>query len=183
MGRGIEYKRQVVKDLADRFSAAQSIVLVGFSGVSVSQVTELRDKARQQKVDYLVAKNNLIKRAMLGTPLECLEADLVGPTALGIGYDESLAVVKLLSDSAKSLEGLKLRAGYVHGEYASAADLEALAKLPSRRELQAKLMGVLQAPLSRFLFALKGTICGLVRTLEAIKEKKEGQEPGASEQA
>jgi len=180
MGRGIEYKRQVVKDLSQRFSAAQSIVLVDFSGVSVSEVTALRSRARQQKVDYLVAKNNLIKRAISGTPLECLDSDLTGPTALGIGYDGSLAIVKLLSDSAKDCQGLKIRAGFVDGEYASAADIEAIAKLPDRPELLAKLMGALQAPVSRLVFTLRGTMCGLVRALEAIKEKKEGDKPGAS---
>jgi len=181
MGRGIEYKRQVVKDLAERFSAAQSIVLVDFSGVSVSEVTELRNRARQQKVDYIVAKNNLIKRAISGTPLECLGSDLIGPTALGIGYDGSLAIVRLLFNSAKELEGLKIKAGFADGEYASAADIETIAKLPSRPELLAKFMGALQAPISLLVSMLSGTMCGLVRALEAIKEKKEGEKPGASE--
>jgi len=181
MGRGIEYKRQVVKDLSERFSTAQSVVLVDFIGVSVSEVTELRNKARQQKVDYLVAKNNLIKRAISGTALECLGSDLIGPTALGIGYDGSLALVKLMSSSSKELDGLKIKAGFVDGEYVSATDIEVLAKLPSRPELLAKLMGTLQAPISRLVSTLSGTMCGLVRTLEAIKEKKEGEKPGASE--
>ncbi len=181
MGRGIKYKREVVKDLADRFSTAQSVVLVDFSGVSVAEITELRSRARQQKVDYLVAKNNLIKRAISGTPMKCLAADLIGPTALGIGYDGSLASVKLLSDSAKNLKSLKIKAGFVDGEYASAADVEAIAKLPSKPELLAKLMGALQAPISRLVFAINSPICGLVRTLDAIKEKKEGDGPGASE--
>ena len=181
MGRGITYKREVVKDLTDRFSTAQSVVLVDFSGVSVGEITELRGKAREQKVDYLVAKNNLIKRAISGTPMECLASDLVGPTALGIGYDGTLASVKLLSDFAKSLKSLRIKAGFVDGEYASAEDVEAIAKLPSKSELLAKLMGALQAPISRLVFAINSPICGLVRTLSAIKEKKEGDGSGASE--
>jgi len=156
-------------------------VLVDFSGVSVSEVTELRNRARQQKVDYIVAKNNLIKRAISGTPLECLGSDLIGPTALGIGYDGSLAIVRLLFNSAKELEGLKIKAGFADGEYASAADIETIAKLPSRPELLAKFMGALQAPISLLVSMLSGTMCGLVRALEAIKEKKEGEKPGASE--
>ena len=85
MGRGLEYKREVVKDLSERFSDAQSVVLLDFTNVTVEQVTGLRSKAREKKVDYVVAKNRLIKRAFEGTPFSCLESDLAGPTAVGIG--------------------------------------------------------------------------------------------------
>jgi len=180
MVRGLEYKRAVVKDLSDRFATAEAVVLVDFSGVSVSEITELRNKARDAKVDYIVAKNNLIRRAITGTPFECLEPALVGQTALGIGYDGSLVALKVLADAAKELEGLKIKAGFVDGEYASAAEVVAIAKLPSKPELVAKLAAVLQAPISKLLFVLNGPVTGLVRTLQAIKEKKEGNQSGAS---
>ncbi|MBN1594177.1 MAG: 50S ribosomal protein L10 [Candidatus Coatesbacteria bacterium] len=180
MGRGIGYKREVVRDLAERFSTAQSIVLVDFSGISVAEVTELRNKARGKNVDYIVAKNKLIKRVIAGTPMECLSSDLAGPTALGIGYDGSLESVKLLFEATKNLNNLKIKGGFVDGEYASAADVEAIAKLPGKSELIAKFMGALQSPITRLLFALNSPISGLVRTLDAIKKKKEGGDTGAS---
>lgn len=177
MGRGIEYKREVVLNLTERISAARSILLVGFSGVSVAEVTQLRDKVRAAKVDYIVAKNSLIKRAMVGTPFESLEPHLVGPTALGIGYDGSLAVVKILWDLTKHVEGLTIKAGYVDGAYASAGDVEVIAKLPSKAELTAKLLGALQSPITRLVSVMNGPISAFVRTLNAIKKKKEGGQP------
>jgi len=181
MVRGLEYKRAVVKDLSDRFSTAEAVVLVDFSGVSVSEITELRNKARDANVDYIVAKNNLIRRAITGTPLECLDSALVGQTALGIGYDGSLVALKVLSDAAKELKGLTIKAGFVDGEYASAAEVDAIAKLPSKPQLVGRLAGVLQAPISKLVFVLNGTVSRLVRTLQAIKEKKEGSQSSASE--
>ena len=130
---------------------------------------------------HQVRKHGLgIAVAVSSSSFQRLTSALKGQTALGIGYDGSLAALRVLSDAAKELEGLKIKAGFVDGEYASAAEVEAIAKLPSKPQLAGRLAGVLQAPISKLVFVLNGPVSGLVRTLRAIKEKKEGTQSSAS---
>ena len=182
MGQGLQFKRKVVKGLSERLSSARSVVMVDFSGVSVEEITELRSKARDKDVGYFVSKNNLIRRALEGTPFACLESDLVGPTAFGVGYDDSLAVVKLISECAKEIGNLRIKAGYVDGSYATAAEIEQIAKLPGREELIAMLLGVLQMPMARLVSTLNGPITKFVRTLSAIVDSREEEQSEVSDE-
>ena len=174
----MEYKRQVVADLARRFSSASSVVLVEFCGISVDEINELRTRARAERVDYLVAKNNLIKRAIAGTPFECLQSDLSGPTALGIGYDDPLKLIKLLCDFSSKFEGFKIKSGYVDGSYAGPGEIVELSKLPGREVLTAKLLGALMGPVSRLVCTLNGPIVSFLNVLNAIGKRAKQQGPG-----
>ena len=171
MSLGIEEKKAVVAEVAEQFQAAQAAVLAEYRGLSVAQMTELRGKARQSRVYLRVVKNTLTRRAIEGSKYECLRDQLSGPLALAIAEDP-VVVAKLLADFAKDNEMLKIRAGAMGGKLMSLQQVEALAKLPSREQLLATLVGTLQAPIAKFVRTLNEVPAKFVRTLAAVRDAK-----------
>ena len=160
MGLDLQQKEAVVAEVAKQVSSAQAIVLAENRGMPVADMTRLRAKARASGVYFRVVKNTLVRRAVAGTPFEKLSDRMVGPLAYGIGRDP-VAVAKVLNDFAKGNEKFVITAGAMPGQVMSAKDVAALAALPSREELIAKLMGTMQAPIAKF-----------VRTLAAVRNAR-----------
>lgn len=171
MSLNIEEKKAVVAEVAEQFRAAEAAVLAEYRGLSVAQMTELRGKARQSQIYLRVVKNTLARRAVEGSPYECLRDQLSGPLALAIAKDP-VAVAKLLADFAKDNEMLKIRAGAMGGKLMSLEQVEALARLPSREQLLATLVGTLQAPIAKFVRTLNEIPAKFVRTLAAVRDAK-----------
>jgi large subunit ribosomal protein L10 len=171
MSLNIEEKKAVVAEVAEQFRAAEAAVLAEYRGLSVAQMTELRGKARQSRVYLRVVKNTLTWRAVEGSPYECLRDQLSGPLALAIAKDP-VAVAKLLADFAKDNDMLKIRAGAMGGKLMSLEQVEALARLPSREQLLATLVGTLQAPIAKFVRTLNEIPAKFVRTLAAVRDAK-----------
>ena len=132
---------------------AQTIAVAEYRGIAVGDLTALRAKARESGVYLRVLKNTLVRRAIAGTPFEGLAADLTGPLIYGISTDP-VAAAKVLNDFAKGNDKIVLRAGSYAGNTLDKAGVQALASIPSREELLAKLLGVMQAPVSGFAGAL-----------------------------
>ena len=132
---------------------AQTIAVAEYRGIAVGDLTTLRAKARESGVYLRVLKNTLVRRAIAGTPFEGLAADLTGPLIYGISTDP-VAAAKVLNDFAKGNDKIVLRAGSYAGNTLDKAGVQALASIPSREELLAKLLGVMQAPVSGFAGAL-----------------------------
>lgn len=165
-------KEAVVKSISDRLSRAQALVLTDFSGLKVDQMTELRDKLREQGLDYLVAKNTLLKLAGQGTDAQELTEDLAGPNGLGFSYDDPVALAKVLTEFAKANPKLQIKGGMLEGQLIDAASLAELAKLPSREVLLAQLLGVMNGVARNFVSVLAAVPRGLVTALKQIEEQK-----------
>lgn len=168
-------KEEVVQSLAERFQRAKAVVLTDFQGLKVDQMTELRQKLRDEDLEYLVAKNTLLKLAGKDTPAEALTADLTGPNGLGFSYDDPVTLAKVLADFAKDNPKLEIKSGLLDGQTIGADEVKALAKLPSREVLLAQLLGVMNGVARNFVSVLAAVPRGLVTALDAIRAQKEEQ--------
>ena len=153
MGLNLDDKKAVVAEVSAQVANAQTIAVAEYRGIAVGDLTTLRAKARESGVFLRVLKNTLVRRAIAGTPFEGLAGDLTGPLIYGISTDP-VAAAKVLNDFAKGNDKIVLRAGSFAGNTLDKAGIQALASIPSREELLAKLLGVMQAPVSGFAGAL-----------------------------
>ena len=171
-------KAAVVEEMKDKLQSAQGAVFVGFSGLSVADVTKLRRKFREGGVEYKVVKNTLTRIAADELGFNDLDAVLEGPTAIAYSAEDTVAPAKILKDFIKETktEALTVKAGIADGQVIDAAAVEALASLPSREELLAKLVGSMQAPISGLVNVLQGNIRNMVYVLDAVRAKKAEQE-------
>jgi large subunit ribosomal protein L10 len=149
MGLNLDDKKAVVAEVSAQVASAQTIVVAEYRGIQVSDLTKLRAKARQSGVYLRVLKNTLVRRAVAGTSFEGLADQMVGPLIYGISADP-IAAARVLHDFAKTNDKLVLKAGSYSGNLLDKAGVQALASIPSREELLAKLLGVMLAPLSGF---------------------------------
>jgi large subunit ribosomal protein L10 len=169
-----ENKQQVVTELHDKLKRAKAVFLADFRGMSVGKATNLRNELRKASVEYKVVKNTLLDLASRETDKELLNTYFVGPTAIAFSYDDPVAAAKVLSRFAKEQQAtFKLKAGVLSGKVISVADIQALADLPSREVLLAKLLGTMQAPTANFVRVLAAVPASFVRVLSAIKDQKE----------
>jgi large subunit ribosomal protein L10 len=157
----IEDKKAVVAEIAAEVAGAQTIVIAEYRGIEVASMTRLRKQARESGVYLRVLKNTLARRAVQGTPFAELADKMVGPLVYGISVDP-IAAAKVLNDFAKKDDKIVVKAGSFDGKVLNAAEVSALASIPSREELLSKLLYVMQAPLS-----------GFVRGMAALAEKKQ----------
>ena len=160
----VELKQPIVQEISENIKDAQSLVVVDYRGLTVAQDTELRAKLREAGVEYKVVKNTLTRFAAKEVGFEELDEQLNGPTALAISTTDAVAPAQVISDFAKEVEALQIKAGFVDGKVISLDEVKTLASTPSREVLIAKIMGSLNAPISK-----------LVRTLQALVDN--GVEP------
>ena len=171
MGLNLEQKQAVVAEVAKQVAGAQAIVMAENRGMAVADMIVLRAKARASGVYFRVVKNTLVRRAVADSPFAPLADKMVGPLAYGIGVDP-VAVAKVLNDFAKGNEKFVIMGGAIPGQVMSAKDVAALAGLPSRDELIAKLMGTMQAPIAKFVRTLNEVPSRFVRTLAAVRDAR-----------
>jgi len=153
VGLNLDDKKAVVAEVTAKLAEAQTVVMAEYSGVQVTDLTLLRAKARESGVYLRVLKNTLVRRAVVGTPFEPLAEAMTGPLIYSISSDP-VAAAKILNDFAKGNDKLVLKMGAYDGKVLDKAGVQALASIPSREELLAKLLGVMQAPVSGFAGAL-----------------------------
>ncbi|MDR0673599.1 MAG: 50S ribosomal protein L10 [Zoogloeaceae bacterium] len=153
MGLNLKDKKAVVAEVSGEVAQAQTIALAEYRGIEVGELTVLRKKAREAGVYLHVLKNTLVRRAVEGTPFAELSSQLVGPLIYGISKDP-VAAARVLNDFAKTNDKLVIRAGAYAGKVLDKAGVQALASIPSREELIARLLGVMQSPVSGFAGAL-----------------------------
>lgn len=153
MALNLEGKKAVVSEVAQIVANAQTMAVAEYRGVGVGALTSLRKNAREQGVHIQVLKNTLARRAIEGTSFEALSPELTGPLIYGISED-AVAAAKVLNDFAKTNDKLILKAGVYNGKLLDQAGIKALASIPSREELLAKLAYVMKAPVSSMARAL-----------------------------
>lgn len=165
-------KQAVVSEVSDRMARASAVILTDFSGLKVEQMTDLRQKLRDSGLEFLVVKNTLLKLASQGTDSEPLTQNLAGPNGLGFSYDDPVELAKVLVDFAKDNPKLDIKEGVLDGKVISAAEVTALAKLPSREVLLGQLLGVMNGVARNFVSVLAAVPRGLVTALKQIEEQK-----------
>src|SRR5688500_3163164 len=162
----------MVSEVSAELKGAQSVIVAEYRGLDVGRVTQLRAKARKSGLYLRVLKNTLARRAVQGTPFEKLTDQLVGPLMYGIAADP-VAGAKVMSEFAKDNEHFVIRGGAMPNSLMSPKDIKALALLPSRNELLAKLMGTMQAPVATLVRTMNEVPARFVRTLAAFRDQLE----------
>ena len=171
MSLNLEQKKAVVAEVNKQIADAQAVVLAENRGIGVSEMTALRVQARKSGVYLRVLKNTLVRRAVDGTAFSDLANEMVGPIVYGISTDP-VAVAKVLNDFAKSNDKFVIKSGAMPNKVMSASNIAALASLPSREELLAKLLGTMQAPIAKFVRTLNEVPTKFVRGLAAVRDQK-----------
>ena len=164
-------KEAEVKELNERFSSDELVVLTHYSGLTVAQMTQFRRELVKNGASYKVTKNSLAKIALKGTKFEGITNMFTGPTGVATSKD-AVAAAKTTFTFAKTNEKLVIIGGQLGDKILSAADVKALASLPSLDELRSKLVGLLQAPASKMVGLLQAPARDLVGVTKAYGEKK-----------
>jgi len=172
VGLNRQEKAAKIEEVSALVAKAQTIVVAEYRGLDVDSVTKLRKQARSQGVQLRVLKNTLARRAVTGTPFSGLSDKLVGPLVYGFSADP-VAAAKVLAGFAKDNEKLVVKAGAMPNYVMDGSGVKALATMPSREELLARLMATMQAPIGQFVRTLNEVPSRLVRTLAAVREAKE----------
>ncbi len=146
----VEIKKPIVDEIAGYVKDAQSVVIVNYCGLTVEQDTRLRKEMREAGIIYKVYKNTMMNFAFQGTDCESLCPYLDGPNAIAISTTDATAPARILNKFAKEAKALELKAGVVEGNFYDKDGITALANIPSREELLAKLLGSMQSPVSNF---------------------------------
>lgn len=147
-------KQEILGGYDEAMSSAQHAFVIGFKGITVNQVTELRSRVRKNGGKYVVIKNTLARLAVSGKPLEKVKEQFVGPTAVVFSQDDPVGLAKVLTDFAKETPVIEFKGGIIEGQPIAASQVKDIATLPSRQELIAKLLFILQSPISRFVRVL-----------------------------
>lgn len=167
-----EQKAAVIDEIAQELGGSEAIFALDYRGITVAQIAELRAKLRTTDTKFRVAKNSLSERAADQAGMTDIKPMLFGPTALALVKGDAAAAAKVLSDTARALRGpLVFKGGVMSGNVLTAADVEAIAKLPTREVLHAQLVGTVAAPLTGLARTLNALVSGLAVQLGQIRDQ------------
>jgi len=173
MALNLEDKKALVAEVAEVAAKAQSVVAAEYRGLTVGQMTELRARARRQGVYMRVVKNTLARKALAGTSFESVGAKLKGPLVLAFSKDDPGAAARVVKDFAKANEKLVATLVSLGGQVLAAKELDRVASLPTREQALSMLLGVLKAPIQKFVRTLAEPPAKLARTVAAIRDQKQ----------
>jgi len=166
------FKDNKIETIKKQLSKAQVTIVTEYRGLSVEEITKLRRQLQKEDGDYTVTKNTLAKIAVKGTEFEVLTDSLKGPIALAFGFKDQVSPAKTLSSFIKETKKGTIIAAALDGKLLSAEDVKALATLPSKEELYAKMLGCINSPASGIANVTNSVLTQLVRTLDAVKDTK-----------
>lgn len=173
MPLNLDDKKALVAEVSAVAATAQSLVAAEYRGLTVTQMTSLRAKARSQGVYMRVVKNTLARKAVAGTTFENISQILRGPLVLAFSKDDPGAAARVLKAFAKDNDKLVVTGLSLGGQLLPAKDLDKVASLPTREQALAMLMGVMKAPITKLVGTLNAAPSKLVRTLDAVREQKQ----------
>ncbi len=169
----LQEKQAIVADVIDKMKRSQCMVVLDYRGLTVEEVTNLRNQFREAGVEYKVIKNNMLKRAADELNIEGVEEYFKGPSAVAFGYEDPVAPAKILCKFVKDTKKTEIKGGILDGKVMDAEGITNLSKLPSREELLAKMLGSMNAPVTNFVGVLAAIPRGLVCALNAIAQQKQ----------
>ncbi len=166
-------KIELVKELTEKIKASKSSVFADFKGLKVKDTTELKKSLRAEGVHYVVVRKTLLDIALKNAGIEGVSIKgMEGQVAIAISNADEVSAAKIIDTFAKTNENIKMLGGVLGTQILSAAEVKALAKIPSKEQLLGQLVGTLNAPISGFVNVLAGNLRGLVQVLNAVKEQK-----------
>ena len=166
------FKEDKVSQIKEKVDKAQVAIVTEYKGYTVEEITSLRRSLQKEDGDYMVTKNTLAKLAIKGTPYEVLADLLKGPIAIAFGYGDQVAPAKALSNFIKDTKKGEILAAAMDGKLLSAAEAKALANLPSKAEIYAKMLGCINSPASGIVGGINGVMSALVRAVAAVRDTK-----------
>ena len=173
MAIGLEEKKAIVAEVNETAASALSLVVADARGVTSNDMTALRATARENQVQLRVVRNTLAKRAFEGTEYECINEMLTGPSLFGFSMEDPGAAARLFKDFAKDNAKFEVKALSFSGKLMGAEQLDVLAKMPTRDQALAILMGTMKAPVTKLVQTMNEVPGKLVRTLAAVRDQKE----------
>jgi large subunit ribosomal protein L10 len=165
-------KAETVERLQADLARTQNAILFGFTGLKVTEVTELRRQVRETRSRYVVVKNTLARRATKGTPLEVMSIHFAGPTAVAYNEGNAVALAKVLTSFAKTNPNLVFKGALFEGRVVAPSEIRAIAELPTREELVVRVLFLMQSPLQRLVAVLNGPVRKLAGVVQQIAEQK-----------
>lgn len=167
-------KEEAVVTLTDKLGRAKSVVFADYRGMTMAQLSDLRNKLREVNGEFTITKNTLVSRSLPTSDLRLPTSILEGPTATLFSYDDEISPIKLLVKALKDAGVGKVKAGFLGDQVLDEARVNHLAQLPTKDELRAKTVGVLVAPLQGMVSVLNGNLRNLVYVLSQISDKRQG---------
>lgn len=166
------FKENKIESIKEKISKAKVAIVTEYRGLSVEEITKLRRALQQEEGDYTVTKNTLAKIAVKGTDYEILTDSFKGPIALALGFNDQVAPAKVLTKFISEVKKGEIIAAALDGKLLSASEAKALATLPSRDEIFAKMLGCINSPASGIANATNGVLTQLVRAMAAVRDTK-----------
>ena len=171
-----EEKSQEVAELTEQIGKASNAFLIDFKGITVPQVTELRKQVREANSGYVVVKNTLALIALKDSPIINMKEQFTGPTAIAYNSTDAVVLAKALTKFAKDVPAVQFKGALLNGQVVPASEIQNIANLPSREELIAKLLYLMQHPIRGLAVVLNGTIRNFAVVLDQIAKQKGGGE-------
>ena len=166
------FKNDKVSLIKEKIDKAQVAIVTDYKGLTVEEITKLRRSLQKDGGDYMVTKNTLAKIAIKGTPYEVLADSMKGPIAIAFGFEDQVAPAKALSNFIKEVKKGEILAAAMDGNLLSASEAKALANLPSKAELYAKMLGCINSPASGIANSVNAVMSSLVRAVAAVRDQK-----------
>ncbi|RJR31264.1 50S ribosomal protein L10 [Candidatus Parcubacteria bacterium] len=174
MAKTKQKKQQIISELEEKLKKVKSVIFANFDQLSVKDVETLRANCEKEKVDFTVTKKSLLKIALGKSNIKEIDPkSFASGVATAFSYEDEVAPAKIIHAFAKDHETLKMYGGIFEGKFVDESYLKQLAVLPSKNELYAKIVGSIKAPVSNFVYAMKGNLNNLVYALSAVKDKKQ----------
>lgn len=173
MALNIEDKKAIVAEVSEVASKALSAIAAEYRGLSVGNLTALRANARNAGVYVRVVRNTLARRAVEGTEFECMKDGFVGPIILAFSQEDPGAAARVISEFAKGNDKLVVKMVAVGGKVFPASEINRLATLPTKDQAIAMLMGVMKAPIEKFVRTMVEPYAKLTRTVDAVRVQKQ----------
>lgn len=173
MALNLEDKKAIVAEVNETAGNALSLVIADARGVNVTDMTELRAKAREQKIDLRVVRNTLAKRAFEGTDFECVADVLTGPSLFGFSMEDPGAAARLFKEFAKGNDKFEIKALSVSGQLLDKAQVDVLANLPTLEQALGQLASVMIAPVSKLVRTLNDVPSKVTRVVAAVRDQKQ----------
>lgn len=175
MAKTRQQKQDLVSTLSDKFARAKSVVFTDYKGLTMAQLSQLRNKLKETHAEFTITKNSLLDLALTKSDIRYQKSDIrTGPTATLFAYDDEITPIKTLVKTLKEAAIGSVKAGFLGSEFLDAPSITALANLPSKTDLKGMLVGVLFAPIQGIAGVMKANLRNLVYALEQIRIQKEG---------
>lgn len=167
------FKQEKVDLIKSQIEKAKVAIVTDYTGLSVSEITDLRRRLQKENGDYTVAKNTLTKLAIKDTEFEALSEFMVGSSAIAFGFEDQVSPAKILAKFAKETKKTEIKGAVLDGKVLNIEEVKELAKLPSKEELYAKILGSINSPASGITNCVAGVMRSLTIAMDGVRKQKE----------